>query len=123
MANTTTSTLPAPVQESFSMRLLAVPTPNMIHAIPATRKLMPRNGGRTLRMRRYNALPAAVVPLGNSGLTPPSTDLSAVDIDATISWYGQYVRINEQVTLTNQDPKRNGVYKPSLIDLEAYGVC
>lgn len=33
-----------------------------------------------------------------------------------------YVAINQQVTLQNQDPKRYGVYKSSLIDLEAYGV-
>ncbi len=52
MAITTTSTLPAPVQQSFSYKLLSVPVPNMIHKIPAMRKNMPRNGGTTLRMRR-----------------------------------------------------------------------
>ncbi len=30
--------------------------------------------------------------------------------------------LNEQVVLQAQDPKMNGVYKSSLIDLEAYGV-
>lgn len=54
MAITTTSVLPAPVQQSFSYKLLSVPVPNMIHKIPAMRKQMPRNGGRTLRMRRWN---------------------------------------------------------------------
>lgn len=56
MAITTTSVLPAPVQQSFSYKLLSVPVPNMIHKIPAMKKNMPRNGGRTLRMRRYNPL-------------------------------------------------------------------
>lgn len=83
------------------------------------KKLMPRNGGRTLRMRRYNPLPTALVPLGNTGVTPPSTALTAVDIDAQIQFYGQYIQLNEQVTLQNQDPKKYGVYKLSLIDLEA----
>lgn len=77
----------------------------MIHKIPAERKNMPANGGRTLRMRRYNPLPTALVPLGNSGVTPPATQLSAVDIDATVSFYGQYIILNEQVALQNQDPK------------------
>lgn len=54
MPITTTSTLPAPVQQSFSYKLLSVPVPNMIHKIPAMRKNMPRNGGTTLRMRRLN---------------------------------------------------------------------
>lgn len=123
MAITTTSVLPSPVQQSFSYKLLSVPVPNMIHKIPAMRKLLPRNGGNTLRMRRYNPLPTALVPLGNTGVTPPAVQLSAVDIDAKVSFYGQYVVLNEQVTLQNQDPIcnkiQNGVIKSSLIDLEA----
>lgn len=105
MPITTTTSLPAPVQQSFSHKLLSVPVPNMIHKVAAELKMMPRNGGKTLRMRRYNPLPTALVPLGNSGVHPPSVALTAVDIDATIGFYGQYVQLNEQVTLQNQDPK------------------
>ena len=89
MAITTTSVLPAPVQQSFSMKLLSVPVPNMIHKIPAMLKRMPRNGGTTLRMRRYNALATAMVPLGNTGVTPPAQQLTAVDIDAVMDFYGK----------------------------------
>jgi len=118
---TTTSTLPAPVQQSLSMKLLSVPTPYMIHKIPAMLKEMPRNGGTTLRMRRYNPLNTATVPLGNTGVTPPPQQLTAIDIDAKMDFYGSYVVLNEQVTLQAQDPKRQyGVSKPTLIDLEAY---
>lgn len=107
MAITTTSVLPSPVQQSFSYKLLSVPVPNMIHKIPAMLKQMPRNGGNTLRMRRYNPLDTAMVPLGNTGVTPPAQNLTAVDIDAKISFYGTYVILNEQVTLQNQDPVLN----------------
>jgi N4-gp56 family major capsid protein len=107
MPITTTAILPSPVQQSFSYKLLSVPVPNMIHKIPAMKKQMPRNGGNTLRMRRYNPLATAMVPLGNTGITPPSQALTAVDIDATISFYGTYVQLNEQVTLQNQDPVLN----------------
>jgi N4-gp56 family major capsid protein len=107
MAITTTSVLPAPVQQSFSYKLLSVPVPNMIHKIPAMKKQMPRNGGTTLRMRRYNPLATAMVPLGNSGVTPPPQTLTAVDIDAKISFYGTYIILNEQVTLQSQDPVLN----------------
>jgi len=104
VAITTSSVLPAPVQQSFSFKLLSVPVPNMIHQIPAMKKTMPRNGGTTLRMRRYNPLNTALVPLGNSGITPPAQVLTAVDIDAKIDFYGSYLQLNEQVTLQNQDP-------------------
>ncbi len=79
MSITTTSVLPAPIQQSFSYKLLSVPVPNMIHKIPAMLKELPRNGGTTLRMRRYNPLATAMVPLGNSGITPPPQNLTAVD--------------------------------------------
>ncbi len=105
---TTTSTvLPAPVQQSFSYKLLSVPVPYMIHNIPAMLKHMPRNGGTTLRMRRYNPLNTATVPLGNSGVTPPPQQLTAINIDAEIDFYGTYIILNEQVTLQNQDPVLN----------------
>ncbi|KKN33425.1 hypothetical protein LCGC14_0803920 [marine sediment metagenome] len=107
MSITTTSVLPAPVQQSFSYKLLSVPTPYFIHKIPAMLKQMPRNGGTTLRMRRYDPLPTATVPLGNSGVNPPPVQLTAINIDATMDFYGQYILLNEQVTLQNQDPVLN----------------
>ena len=94
---TTTSLLPAPVQQSFSEKLLAVKTPNLIHKIPAMSKQLMRNGGRTIRFRRYNKLPTAPIPVGNSGAPIAPTPLSSVDIDATMSFYAQVVAINEQV--------------------------
>jgi len=131
MSNTTTSVLAPAVQQSFDYGLLSVPTPTMIHKIPAVLKKMPRNGGKTLRMRRFNALQTAMVPLGNSGITPPGQELTAIDIDATMSFYGTFVKINEQVTLQVQDPVLNecaarlgvslnvmGELKPNLNTLE-----
>lgn len=107
----TTSSLSAPVQQSFGMKLLSVPTPNFIHKIPAELDQMPRNGGKILRRRRYDPLPTSTVPLGNSGIEPPPTPLTAVDIDAEMSFYGQYIILNEQVTLQAQDPVLNQATK------------
>jgi N4-gp56 family major capsid protein len=89
MSITTTSLLPAPVQQTFNFKLLSVPVPYMIHKIPADLKQMPRNGGTTLRFRRYNALATAPVPLGNSGILPAPQVLSALNIDAKIDFYGE----------------------------------
>lgn len=58
-------------------------------------------------MRRYNPLATAMVPLGNSGITPPPQVLTAVNIDSVMSFYGTYIYLNEQVTLQNQDPALN----------------
>lgn len=108
MANTTTQNLlPPPVQQSFSYKLLSVPTPNFIHNLAAVKKTLPRDGGTTLRMRRYNAIGPAKVPLGNTGEHPPAKELTAVDIDAKVNFYGTFIQINEQVTLQSQDPVLN----------------
>jgi N4-gp56 family major capsid protein len=97
MPITTTTTLPSQVQQYYSMKLLSVPVPNMIHKTAATKRNMPRNSGNTMRMSRYNALNTALVPLGNTGVTPPAQNLTRVDIDARINFYGTYIQINEQV--------------------------
>lgn len=93
MAITTTSILPSPVQQTFSYKLLAVPVPNMIHRIAAVKKEMPRNGGNTLRMRRYNPLNTAMVPLQTEfkfgGLVEKQSSLaelksSLIDLDGVV---------------------------------------
>ncbi len=104
---TNPDTLPAPVQQTMDDVLLSVRTPNLIMKLGAITKRLPSKGGRTLRMARYDRLPTAPVPLGPSGATPPATPLNRVDIDATMSFYGLYVAINQQVTLQNQDPVLN----------------
>jgi len=107
MSITTTSFLSAPVQTSFSYKLLSVAVPYMIHNIPAEMKRMPKNGGRFLRFRRYNPLSTALVPLGNSGICPVGQIASAINIDAEAKFYGTFVTLNEQVTLQAQDPVLN----------------
>jgi len=104
---TTTTNLPAQVQQSLDDVLLAVRTPTLIHKLAAVRKRMPAKGGTTFRMSRYDRLPTAPVPLGNSGATPPAVSLNRVDIDAKMSFYGLYCAINSQVILQNQDAVLN----------------
>lgn len=52
-----------------------------------------------------------MIPLGNSGVTPPGQNLTNIDIDAKVSFYGTYVAINEQVTLQNQESVLNEAAK------------
>lgn len=86
---TTTSILPPAVTQSFERQLLSVKVPNMIHKLAADKRSLRAKGGSVLRMRRYNRLGTAMVPLGNSGITPPPQNLTAVNIDAQMSFYGR----------------------------------
>lgn len=99
----TSSTLAPEVLLSAALDMLAVPTPKMIHNIAAKFDQLDANSGQALVRSRYNPLPTATVPLGNSGLPPPPTSISRVDLQAKPSFYGQYIPVNEQVILQNQD--------------------
>lgn len=107
MTITTTTLLPPPVQQWFDDVLLSRPEPLLIHNKMAMKKRLPYRSGTTVRYRRYNNLARATVPLGPTGITPPPQTLSALDIDATVDWYGTYVIITDQVTIQNQDPVLN----------------
>lgn len=107
MSLTTTSSLPPQIQQSVDDVLLSVNQPTLIMALAAFRKRLANKGGDTLRMSRYERLPAAPVPLGNTGATPPAANLNRTDIDCRVSYYGLYVAINQQVVLQNQDQVLN----------------
>lgn len=100
-------TLPAQVQQCMDDRTLSVQTPSLIHTVAATSKRLPSKMGKSLRMSRYSRLPTFPVPLGTSGAPIPSTPVSRTDIDATVSFYGQFIAVNQQVTLQNSDPVLN----------------
>lgn len=104
---TSINVLPAPVQQRFDLKLLSRPQPQCIHKFFALKKRLPSRSGRILRMRRYNNLAQATVPLGPNGINPPPQQLAALDIDASVSWYGTYVLLTDQVTLINEDPVLN----------------
>ena len=104
MSITTTSNLPPPILQSLAPGMLSVPTPNFNYIIPAEKYSMPRQGGTTMRFLRPVALQPPIVPLGNSGIEPPSQVATRNIIDAAMSFYGTSVILNEQVVIQDQDP-------------------
>lgn len=65
---------------------------------------MDQQAGDILRRRRYKNLQTAPIPIGNGIVNPPAQQLTALDIDARIDWYGTYLILQEQVMLINEDP-------------------
>lgn len=104
MSITTSTDLPAPIRQSLAPGLLSVPTANFNYIIPADKYSMPRHGGREMRFLKPNNLTAPITPLGNTGIEPASQVATRNIIDATISYYGTSVILNEQVIIQDQDP-------------------
>ena len=102
---TTTTILPAPVQQKFSAKMLSTPQARLVHRLAAVPYRMPEGSGDILRMRRYARLETVPVPVNPAMMNPPSQLLTAVDVDAQIDWYAK---------------QQAGVVKFLVIDLEAY---
>lgn len=104
MAGTvTTGIMPPAVRESFNQKIMAVEIPDYIHTLVAGRETNKRYSGDIVVFRRHNPLPASPVPVGNSGSDIAYTTPTNVDIKATLQLYGQVMKLNEQVTLMNND--------------------
>lgn len=106
------------ILQSLAPAALYVPTPGFNYILICDKVSMPQRGGSTIRFFRPRNLVPPTIQLGNSGIEPnpqiPARDI----IDAELSEFGTSCIINEQVLIQDQDPRRNGVYKSSLIDLE-----
>ena len=89
------------------MKLLARPMPDLIHTTMGYPITMDQQAGDILRRRRYQNLLTAPVPIGNGIVDPAAQQLTALDIDARIDWYGTYIILEEQVMLINEDPVLN----------------
>lgn len=111
--------LPPEIQTQAYKTFLSTPTPNLIMQMAAERYTMESRNGTTIRFSRNNRLPTAPIQLSQDGAPIPGTPVVRVDLDAIMGFYGQFIAINQRVILQNQDPKKNGVYKSFLIDLEA----
>jgi len=104
---TTTNILPPPVQQSFSEKMLSTPMARLVHNLFAIPRRIEGNMGKTLRMRRYNRLQTAPVPVDPMFMNPPAQQLTAIDIDSTVNWYSTFVILTREVTQINEDPVLN----------------
>jgi len=104
---TTIQLLPPAVKKAFDDKLISVPVPAMIHNVAASRRTMPSQSGTTLRMRQFQPLTTATVPLPDDGSRIPAQTLSAVDLDAEIQFFGTFIALHERTTLQNECPVLN----------------
>lgn len=102
MTITNTSVLPPAVREYYDRLLLMTAYPSLIYNKFAQKRVLPEKNGDTVVFRRYSRLPTVPIPLID-GTTPPGAPLSATDIKARVSFYGNFVTITNQVELTVED--------------------
>ena len=86
----------------YSMRLINLAEPELIHDQFGQKHPIPKNSGKTIEFRKYDSLPKALTPL-TEGVTPAGQKLSMGVIRATIKQYGGYIELSDILELTAID--------------------
>ena len=76
--------------------------PNLIHDQFAQKHAIPKNGGKSIRFRKYDPLPKLTVAL-SEGVTPTGQSLNMGAIEATVRQYGGYVEMSDLLLLAAID--------------------
>ena len=104
MAATTTTQIPAEVNNFYDRTLLFRAVPLFVHTRWAQVRDIPRKAGTTtIKFRRYGNLTAATTAL-TEGTTPTGSQLSVTDITATVLQYGDFIQITDVLDYQSQDP-------------------
>lgn len=84
-------------QKTFYDRLLLKRLlPNLVFAKYGQKKSIPSNEGDTVNFRRFNSLLANTTAL-TEGVTPAGTALNVSAITATVSQYGDFIKISDKL--------------------------
>ena len=86
----------------YSMRLINLAEPELIHDQFGQKHPIPKNSGKTIEFRKYDSPPKALVPL-TEGVTPAGQKMSMGVIRATIKQYGGYIELSDILELTAID--------------------
>ena len=100
--NTGSSDLSAEMKTFYDMTLLDEAGPKLVHEQFGQKRPIPKNHGKTIEFRRYEALAKASQPL-TEGVTPDGKALKVTTISATIDQYGDFVVLTDVLDLTALD--------------------
>lgn len=103
MADVTTTTVSAGVNNFYDRVMLKAARPLLVHLRWAQVKDIPRNNSAVIKFRRYSLLSANTTAL-SEGVTPSGTSLTVTDVSATVAQYGDYITLTDFLTFTTLDP-------------------
>lgn len=86
----------------YNKRLIDNAEPNLVYDQFGTKYPIPKNGGKTIEMRRYSPLKKATKPL-TEGVTPAGNKLNVTALTATVEQYGDYIELSDMLEMTAID--------------------
>lgn len=103
MADTTLTQVTPAINNFYDRNMLKAARPLLVHTRWGQTKDIPTKNGQVIKFRRYSLLSAATTAL-SEGVTPTGSQLSVTDVTATVSFYGDYVTLTDELLLTSYDP-------------------
>ncbi|MBQ2468966.1 MAG: N4-gp56 family major capsid protein, partial [Clostridia bacterium] len=94
--------LSAEMKTFYDLALIDEAGPMLVHDQFGQKRPIPKNGGKTIDFRKFDALPKASAPL-TEGVTPDGQRLSVSSVTATVSQYGDYITQSDVLELTALD--------------------
>ena len=93
---TGTAGLSPEMKTYYNTELLDNARPSLVHVQVCEKKKLPANHGKSIEFRKFNKFAPATTPL-TEGVTPDGSGVSVSYITATISQYGDYVSLSDQI--------------------------
>lgn len=100
---TGTAGLSPTIQTYYDKKLIDRLLAMLFHMKWAQKRPIPRNGGKTINFRQFQALSNALTAL-TEGVTPAGNSLTMTEITATISQYGDFIEISDLLDMVAIDP-------------------
>lgn len=100
---TTSAALSDSIQTFYDRKLLDAAETQLVHAKFGQKRGIPKNGGKTIDMRRVELFDPSNTLL-QEGVTPDGQSIEVSNVTAAISQFGAYVTISDLLDLTAIDP-------------------
>lgn len=103
MAIQTTGNLSAELKTYYDRTLLEAARPTLLYCRWGQKRPIPLREGGTINFRRFELLDEKTTAL-QEGVTPPSSDLSITEVEATPIQIGDWVQLSDKVSWVAMDP-------------------
>ncbi len=86
----------------YDMTLIDEAQSNLVHQQFGQKRPIPKNGGKVIEFRKFDALPKATTPI-TEGVTPNGRSLNVTAVTAEVKQYGDYITQSDVLELTALD--------------------
>lgn len=100
---TSGNSLSAEMKTFYDMTLIDEAGPRLVHDQFGQKRLIPKNGGKTIEFRKFTPL-AKVTGALTEGVTPAGNKLDVTTKTSTVKQYGDFIVISDVLDLTAIDP-------------------